>query len=207
MSDRWLIFKDGHALGPFTPEEIRQSLREGTFDPFDLVAREGSSLRRELVEVDELFFTSKVVYADEQASAGGRAAAGGGGAFAPSGQMPALRDMTQASQQGAPDVAGNGHLALASSNKATLASQVPGRPVGQQNSLRKRRRDPKHFHVMDPRGRVLGPISAGEIQALFYKGVLDTDVKVMRDGSRAQASAPTGTSSATQRASTSKRSS
>lgn len=189
MSDRWLIFKDGQALGPFTPEEIRQSLREGTFDPFDLVAREGSSVRRELVEVDELFFTTKAVYAGDQASGAGPALSAAPVAFAPSGNLPAVREMTQASQQGAPDAAGNGHLMLASAGKATLHSQTPNRPAAQQqqqNRARKRRRDPKRFHVMDPRGRVLGPISAGEIQALFYKGVLDKDVKVMRDGSRAQ---------------------
>ncbi len=187
LSDRWLIYKDGQALGPFTPEEIRQSLREGSFDPFDLVSREGSSVRRELVEVDELFFTSKVVYAGDQAS--GQAMSSGPSAFAASGNLPAVREMTQASQQGAPDIAGNGHLALASAARATLHSQTPNRPAAQQqqqNRARKRRRDPKHFHVMDPRGRVLGPIGAGEIQALFYKGVLDKDVKVMRDGSRAQ---------------------
>lgn len=187
MSDRWFIYKDGQALGPFAPEEIRQSLREGTFDPFDLVSREGSSVRRELVEVDELFFTSKVVYAGEQASGfGDGPVSGAPSVFAPSGNLPAVRgDQTQASQRGAPDVAGNGHLALASSSRATLASQQ-SRPVAQQNAPRKRRRDPKHFHVMDPRGRVLGPVSASEIHSLFYKGVLDKDVKVMRDGSRAQ---------------------
>lgn len=186
MSDRWFIIKDGKALGPFTPEEIRQSLREGTFDPFDLVTREGSSVRRELVEVDELFYTTKVVYAGDQPSASGQAPSAASEAFAPSGNLPMAREATQASG-GVPE-GGNGVLQLASAARATLASQAPNRssPAPQQSPSRKRRRDPKRFQVMDPRGRVLGPISASEIQALFYKGVLDKDVKVMRDGSKAQ---------------------
>ncbi len=184
MSDRWFIYKDGQALGPFTPEEIRQSLREGTFDPFDLVSREGSAVRRELVDVDELFFTSKVVYGEgEPQPSGANAAVSPPSAFA-----AVAAEATQASARGSPDAAGNGMLALASAHRATVQSRMPESVAadGGQSPRRRRKRDPKHFHVMDPRGRVLGPISAGEIQALFYKGVFDKNVKVMRDGSRAQ---------------------
>jgi hypothetical protein len=39
---------------------------------------------------------------------------------------------------------------------------------------------------MDGHGRVLGPISAREIQALFFKGVLDGSVVVMKNGSRSR---------------------
>src|SRR5689334_5715430 len=70
VSDRWIIIKNGQSVGPLTAEEIRASLRDGSFDPFDLVMREGSSVRRELVEVDELFQSSPVVY---DASSSGQA--------------------------------------------------------------------------------------------------------------------------------------
>ncbi len=188
MSDRWFIFKEGKALGPFTPEEIRASLREGTFDPFDLVTREGSSVRRELVEVDELFFSSKIVYADEGPSANDpqqNATVDSSSKASPSlSSLPALRDTMQASPQSTDLLAGQGLLALAQNDRHTVASQAPSRIVSGQ--AHKRRRDPKHFHLLDSRGRMLGPIGAGEIQSLFYKGVLDKSVRVMRDGSKAQ---------------------
>src|SRR5688500_1967963 len=68
MSDRWYIYKDGQALGPMTAAQIRDGLRDGSFDPFDLVSRDGSHVRLELVEVDEIFFNKEVVYGDAPAS-------------------------------------------------------------------------------------------------------------------------------------------
>lgn len=181
MSDLWFIFKNGDTLGPFTAEQIRVSLRDGSFDPFDLVARDGSSVRRELVEVDELFQSSQVSFAVGGASLSDD---GGGLKSIGKGKDPEL-------------VAGQGQLMLAANSQNTLsnglpvavrspvaAAPSPGRPG--QAPPRKKRRDPRHFHAIDGKGRMMGPITAGEIQALYYKGVLDKNVKVMRDGSKAR---------------------
>src|SRR5688500_555295 len=60
MMKRWYIFRDGRALGPYDAREIRESLREGMWDPFDLVSAEGSAVKIPLVEVDEIFASSQV---------------------------------------------------------------------------------------------------------------------------------------------------
>ncbi len=183
MSDLWYIYKDGQALGPMTPAEIRTSLRDGSIDPFDLVSRDGSSVRRELVEVDEIFFNSKIVYAEAPAQL--PAAAGGGGG----GKGAGARESTQVSQSpmslsGELPLNAGQHLQLAERRGALAATQVSGQEG--QRPRRKQRRDPKRYYLMDGRGRVLGPVSAGDVQSMYYKGVLDRGVKVMKDGSAAQ---------------------
>jgi len=162
-----------------TPEEIRIALREGTIDPFDLVAREGSSVRRELVEVDELFNTGQ----PEQ----GRSLAGGDAALpVGDGFIPMLADATHASVRSGDFVLGQGHLELAGNNQRTQPTQSPGEAAARPARPVQKRRDPKHFHVIDGRGRVLGPMSAGEIQSLYFKGVLGRGVYVTRSGSSAR---------------------
>ena len=169
-----------------SPAEIRASLRDGTIDPFDLVARDGSSVRRELVEVDEIFFSSKVVYADspQQVFAPSKAAPAEGNA-------PAQRDSTQVSNapaalSGDSMPLGVGQvLALAERRGSLAATQVSSQDGGGK-PRRKNRRDPKRYYLMDGRGRVLGPVSAGDVQSMYYKGVLDRSVRVMKDGSTAQ---------------------
>lgn len=52
---QWLVYKDGENIGLMTAKEIRHALRMGSIDPFDLVSAEGSSIKSELVEVDEIF--------------------------------------------------------------------------------------------------------------------------------------------------------
>ncbi len=37
-------------------------MRDGTVDPFDLVSKVGSMVKQELIEVDEIFATSKIIY-------------------------------------------------------------------------------------------------------------------------------------------------
>ena len=60
MAVRWLIFSAGGQLGPWSASRIRDELRGGRIDPFDLVAIEGSQIKRPLVEVDEIFETAQV---------------------------------------------------------------------------------------------------------------------------------------------------
>lgn len=173
MSERWLIYKNDQTLGPFTSEEVRNALRDGSLDPFDLVAREGSSVQRELLEVDEIFVSTKVVFVEGAAS------------HEEQPEPVALRQVPgeRATEPPArPGVYGQGHLALASDAQGTQPSQAPKPGQGQA----KRRRDPKHFYILDAKGRRLGPVTAGEIQTLFYKGVLDKSARILRDGSQAK---------------------
>ena len=193
MSELWNIYKDGRQIGPLTASDIRRGLREGEFDPFDLVARDGSNLRRELVEVDELFFTSQVVYGNDAAASTAdmqavtqelsrsKATASG---FLPSkiGVTPKADDQLKTLEpRPASPMLGQGHLALADQGATvpSLASSPHPRPM-------RRQRNPKHFLLMNSVGRVLGPMSATEVQSLYFRGVLANDVVVMRPGSEAK---------------------
>jgi hypothetical protein len=175
MADRWHIYRDGKALGPFNAAEIRKQLRDGDLDPFDLVAREGSPLRRELVEVDELFATApapaEAQYATDQATQtlGTIDKLVAGEARLPGGFVP-------------PDEVLQGNLVLADAAAAN-ATQVSGSAAP---PVRRRKKDPKHYHLRDAKGRVLGPLSATDVQALFYKGVINASVMVMKQGSSAK---------------------
>lgn len=199
MSDRWYIFKEGETLGPLTSAQIREGLRDGTFDPFDLVARDGSSVRRELVEVDEIFANSKVVYGEAlgvNEAYGRQAAANAVGeensmAFVPQVLVKNAADVvggvadasaTQVSNRpGEYANIGRGHLALA--DQAAQEREAHG---AQATPKVRKRRDAKRYSLVDGKGRMLGPMSAAEIQSLYYKGVLDKRVVVVRQGSQAR---------------------
>ena len=193
MSELWNIFKDGRQIGPLTAGDIRRGLREGEFDPFDLVAREGSNLRRELVEVDELFFTSQVIYGNDAASSTAQMQAETQElskskapvfGFQPSkiGVTPKAADHLKTQEpRAASPMLGQGHLALADQGATAPSLASSPRPI----SVR-RQRNPKHFLLMNSVGRVLGPMSATEVQSLYFRGVLANDVVVMRPGSEAK---------------------
>ncbi|HET9241575.1 MAG TPA: hypothetical protein VFO10_30190, partial [Oligoflexus sp.] len=55
MEKRWNVYHGNDYLGLKTAKEIREALRQGTLDPFDKVSREGSNIREDLIEVDEIF--------------------------------------------------------------------------------------------------------------------------------------------------------
>lgn len=213
LSDRWYIYKDGQSIGPLTAAEIRDALRDGTFDPFDLVSRDGSSVRRELVEVDEIFFNSKVVYDGAAAAGGGiakaasgdpfpvalesRETAGGPGvgtrgpgaggsaeSFDPNGGFVPTAGPPESNHGRREGGIGQGHLALADVNTAGRG-QATTRPPGRRSGSRGKR-DAKRYQLIDAKGRQLGPLAASEIQSLFYKGVLDKSVQVLRQGSSAK---------------------
>ncbi|MBQ48180.1 MAG: hypothetical protein CMP10_12160, partial [Zetaproteobacteria bacterium] len=55
MIHRWHVVRDGKKIGEGTGEYIRQGLRDGMFDPFDQICRDGSSVMVNILEVDEIF--------------------------------------------------------------------------------------------------------------------------------------------------------
>lgn len=62
MTTKWLVHNGNEPLGPWTPEEVREELRSGRIDAFDLVSIEGSARKRPLVDVDELFESASAKY-------------------------------------------------------------------------------------------------------------------------------------------------
>ena len=55
MRSRWIIHSGGEVLGPWSASRIREELRAGRIDAFDLVGMESGSEKRPLVDVDEIF--------------------------------------------------------------------------------------------------------------------------------------------------------
>lgn len=55
MNARWIVHCGDEALGPWSAEQVREELRAGRIDPFDLVVLEGGSKKRPLIDVDEIF--------------------------------------------------------------------------------------------------------------------------------------------------------
>jgi hypothetical protein len=184
LAKRWFIHKDDKPAGPYTGAEIRQLLREGAVDPFDLVSADGSAVKQELVEVDEIFLSENVAYQDKAAGAED-------GAF-----VAEIRERSFSNKEkliAGKDTAAPGSrppgqmIALASDMRRLGKSNNLPVPVKNENAqivpLPRKKRDPKKYHLIDAKGRVLGPLSPGEIQSLYYRGVVDRSVKVMRDGS------------------------
>jgi len=166
MTDLWnIITSDGAELGPMTPLEIRDALREGRVDPFDQVYRSGSKVVQVLVEVDEIFAAAE----------------------AASRKSDSIYDEPEDGAAGEPSNHKTTLVAKKSNktpNHKTIKSQ---RIVQHKNTPNKRadkprpQRDKKRFHVTNKRGQSLGPLSAAEVQSLFYRGVLSKNVKVQKD--------------------------
>ena len=191
MKDAWYIYKGSGQLGPFTAEAVRQGLREGSIDPFDMVGRDGSLLRREIVEVDELFLTQEPAHEEQDGTAVRQPKSGSNeSAFGDIEFQDRSQDfsaITQANQRpGNAGIAaiGGGPLHLAADPQTTV--RVADSKSLPKNQSPRRQRTPKHYYVTDAGERMLGPLSLEEIRSLFYRGVLPQGARVMREGSSAQ---------------------
>lgn len=60
MSSRWIIYSGSEQFGPWNASRIRDELRAGRVDPFDMVCLEGSQIKKPLIEVDEIFESSAI---------------------------------------------------------------------------------------------------------------------------------------------------
>ncbi len=163
MTTRWYVHKDNQAHGPYTAAELRASLREGRFDPFDHVNREGSKVRLELVEVDEIFTDEKPDLSITTPLVANAPAPG----MQP-GTQPSPKPIT-AYQPAAP-------------RPKPAQAFVPQQKPKPNNNGGSSRRDTKKFFLQDRKKRLLGPLSGREIEALYSRGRLDNAVKVFKNG-------------------------
>lgn len=181
MSERWYVYKEnGQTLGPLEPEEIRSALRDGSVDPFDLVAREGSSVRRELVDVDEIF--ASLDHGSPEVPPGEAFASLEPGEL---GSEP--REVREPTRVGDSAAQGDAGGAASGAHEAPAPRKGRGekdsKDKGRKKRRGRRRRDPSRFYLMDKSGRVLGPVSASDINARFLKGALSRSVHVLKEGS------------------------
>ncbi len=166
MTDLWnIVTSDGAELGPMSPLEIRDAMREGRIDPFDQVCRAGSKVMRDLVEVDEIFAAaegvskkkSDSIYDEPEEEA----------------SEPNKKHQSTVISKSTPKA----------KPKTSSATKIvsPKKPDVEKPRAPISKRDKKRFHVTNKRGQSLGPLSPAEIQSLFYRGVLTKNVKVQKD--------------------------
>lgn len=194
MTKRWNVYQGEQFIGLLSAQEIRRALRDGTLDPFDMVAPEGSDNKIELVEVDEIFqeHTKPDQIPPEPAAP----------AKAPSPQQAApetpppersrakpqkasfTAEPTRSKERLAADMAFPPEPTftntVGASSEKTNITHLPKRI--RSNTVSDKKKE-KKFYLIDDKNRVLGPLSAIEVQSLFYRGILNKTVKVQKSGS------------------------
>lgn len=210
MEKRWNVYHGSESLGLMTAKEIREALRHGTLDPFDKVALEGSNIREDLIEVDEIFREASSEAASFTHDPDGTQIAIPSGVPGPLGsislaatQKPALAQML-AMKQPPLQAQAQPPIPAANLNAIPMTSPSPSVPLPLSGQLTENLHDTPHDHhehlvyrqqeseglkapqkryyVLD-REKVLGPLSAVDIQALFNRGVLGKKVRVQKMGS------------------------
>lgn len=171
---KWEVFKDDSSLGFMTAKQIRHALREGVIDPFDMVSAEGSTIKSELVEVDEIF--------EEDTNAKSKSAAV---EQAPQTEIPAkIINLDQAKEpEPRPSRQFPEMPSLPEGSKGGGSYRRDGSYKGEGSKKTEGSHDKgraKKFFLIDNKKRVLGPISAVEIQSLFQRGIISSNVKVQK---------------------------
>lgn len=182
---RWYIFQESEKPRLMTAASIREALRNGNIDPFDIVSPEQNpEKKRELVNFPEIFQPSTESKKE--------------------GDKPPLQPFNEPTTVQAPGPnfgQGTGFekekfdaikpvLEIQESKKALSSSEFGGEPDYSSDVQEKIQPRPtgkklkkKNFFLHRKDGKKMGPLSATEIQSLFYRGVLPKSVKVGKSGS------------------------
>lgn len=192
MTKRWNVHHGNENLGLKTAKEIREALRKGTLDPFDKVSAEGSNIREDLIEVDEIF---KETQEDEEFTSVQQvlptAYMGGGASRA----RPQLQPQPQAPSF-APTPKLKDPIPRGPDVTAPRTNPPPSAPAGVPSpswrtdptqafkdaaDSKDAKSNQKRYYLID-KSKILGPLSGLEIQSLFNRGLLNQKVKVQRIG-------------------------
>lgn len=208
MLKRWNVHQGSQDLGLMTAKEIREALRRGSLDPFDKVSAEGSNIREDLVEVDEIFkedleesaaVASKPVAEEAQPTADGAKPLGFSAPKkaksrtqspipSPVAQSAPFKIEVQSPAQGlkaksivheaveeAPrtDPPADPNMFAPSWRNPDTASLAAAKDDSKSTQ--------KRYYLID-KSKILGPVSALEIQSLFNRGGMNEKVKVQRIG-------------------------
>lgn len=169
MEKRWNVYHGNDYLGLKTAKEIREALRQGTLDPFDKVSREGSNIREDLIEVDEIFREGAESPAESAPAPGSM----------PEGTVVADRSAILEAAAGVGKSAGTG------SKAKPKPVEEPDDGEGLEDFAQRNdtgtRNSGKRYYLID-REKVLGPLSALEIQSLFNRNMLNKKVRVQKIG-------------------------
>jgi hypothetical protein len=169
MAQRWIVYSREKTLGPWHASEVREQLRSGSIDPFDMVSADGSQLKRPLVEVDEIFQTSRVQLAEivmePKSVVGGEAPE----STVISQKATMIDDPTP--PQAPPPEPDRPRQFQALAAEARVVSPKGG-GKGSPN--------PKMYLVFDSNGLTLGPLGAMDIVDLWNRGGVDARAIVQR---------------------------
>lgn len=171
MEKRWNVYHGNDYLGLKTAKEIREALRQGTLDPFDKVSREGSNIREDLIEVDEIFREGAESPAESAPSQ----------SAVPEGTVVAERSpLMDAVSVGKSVNTGSKSKPRPAEHQDESESENP-EDFSHRNDTGTRNSG-KRYYLID-RDKVLGPLSALEIQSLFNRNMLNKKVRVQKIGS------------------------
>jgi type IV secretory pathway VirB10-like protein len=170
MEKRWNVYHGNDYLGLKTAREIREALRQGTLDPFDKVSREGSNIREDLIEVDEIFREAPPESAPVENIAD-----------TPPNEGTVVADrsaLLEAAAQAAKSAGTGSKNKPKPTDEASDSDEIDDfhqrNDTGTRNSA-------KRYYLID-REKVLGPLSALEIQSLFNRNMLNKKVRVQKIG-------------------------
>lgn len=200
MEARWYIHRDGEQVGPLTAAEIRNGLREGSVDPFDLVAREGSNLRVELVEVDEIFVnernesSTKINIDSSERQLETQSNGFGAAANEARTRISLIKNVPETRVETTQVPVAEAVIAEVPRLKTEVLVQsgvnlkspveLQSKQEGQKRATPASIREPKRYHLMNKQGRFVGPLSAKEVVALFFKGTVDRSFFVVKNNAK-----------------------
>lgn len=198
MSQKWQVFQGNRALGIMDAQQIRRALRSGELDPFDLVAKEGSQEKTELIEVDEIFQEELADDATHVPTESFQQAPLPSAQWQtpspPSSEKTQIVNSTEPTQSKEPSFSKQ-EAEEATSNNLIIPDEPkqaarPTKPKRQSTQMPQRlnqasyslKRKDKKFILIDEKNRNLGPLTALEVQSLYHKGLVPKNVRVQRMG-------------------------
>jgi hypothetical protein len=167
----WYVYRGSESLGPFSASELRAALRVGELDPFEKVGRVSSSVRQNLLDIDEIFNTKPLNDSIHKDAAEAMKAAS-----VNEHTDPTLHQDLQVSSTSAHGSSfSNGYFGGAAVHRDAPSSRPP----------EDFRQNIKPFYV-SIKGKFWGPFHAPEIIAEHRKGRIPKRAYVLRNGYKAK---------------------
>lgn len=176
----WIVYSQNSTIGPLTSARLRDMLRSGEIDPFDMVSLEGSAIRVPIVEADQIFETEREISTDTKSSSATQAAVEeliSGNVFGNNFHSKSNNvNQTMVSNSGSNDMEvlrPRRFEALAINSPQPKQTKIDQRPAQPQ-------RRPKKYFLIDRNQRNFGPLDPSEILNMWLRGNMDESMRVER---------------------------
>jgi hypothetical protein len=161
MAGRWMVFTKKDTFGPWGGARIREELRLGRIDPFDLVSQEGEAVRRPLVEVDAIFENSNY-------------------------QPAELVEESQETPIESPEPIPLSVKKTAIISGAPRAYEALAAPGLKRHRTTKAPKPMRQYLIIRPFTAPIGPINAHDILRLWYANQLPVNSEIQRVGGKSK---------------------